>query len=90
MLNQPNASIKNIKVNGDTCRRSNSTRFASLLSRGQLLKRRICSSKSKFFPLRSDFFQKPLHHSEKQTEVHINYSILFAEERQGKEVGINF
>ena len=41
-------------ANGYTYKGSNSTIFASLLSRGQLLKQIICSSRSKFFPLRVD------------------------------------
>ena len=42
------------KVNGYTFRGSNSyfLFFASHLIRGQLLKKRICSPRSKFFPLR--------------------------------------
>ena len=49
--------------------------FASLLSRGQFLKERICSPRTKFFPLRVDPNSKSsqfkeLSHPEKPTELH--------------------
>ena len=48
------------KVTGFTFRGSNSAIFifASLLHKGKLLEKRICSSRSKFFPLRVDPFWK--------------------------------
>ena len=61
-------------VNGYTCRGSNSSNFyASLLSWGQLLKERICSSRSKFFTS----FQRLLY-PEKQPGTHSSiYNINF-------------
>ena len=44
--------VSSTEVDEYTFRGSNSTVFAFLLSRGQLLKERICSSRSKFFPWR--------------------------------------
>ena len=46
--------------------------FASYLIRGLLLKERICSPRSKFFPLRADPILKGLHCPEKQTGSHKN------------------
>ena len=46
-----------VKINGHTCKGSSSTSsisVASLLNRAQLLKKRICSSRSKFSLLRID------------------------------------
>ena len=43
-------------MSGSTCR--GSKYFASFHRRGQLLKERICSSRSKFFPFRVDFMLK--------------------------------
>ena len=57
--------------------------FASFLSMGLLLKERICSSRSKFFPLRVDPIAKCYVHPEKQTGTHANYIKLFLEKRQG-------
>ena len=61
-----------IKVNGYTFRRSNSFIFifASHLISGQLLKKRICSFRSKFFSLRVDPIFRGLHCSGKQTGSH--------------------
>ena len=62
-----------IKVNGYTFRGSNSFIlffFASHLFRGQHLKERICSPRSKFFPLRVDPILKGLHCPGKQTGSH--------------------
>ena len=46
-----------LKINGYSSKGSDSAifMFASLYSRCQLLKGRICFSRSKFFPLRFDF-----------------------------------
>ena len=46
--------INSIKVNGYTNRGSNPFNFACLFSRGQLLKERICSCRSKLLALRVD------------------------------------
>ena len=42
------------KLNGNTFRGGNSAIFFSIFCEGQLSKERICSSRSKFFPLRVD------------------------------------
>ena len=59
-------------VNGYTFRGSNSTTssYFSLLHGAQLLKERICSSGSKFFPLREDPFLEGFRRPEKQTGGH--------------------
>ena len=46
-------AFRNIK-----CSKSTTTGFASLLTMGQLLKERICSFRSKFFPSRADPISK--------------------------------
>ena len=43
--------------------------FASIFSGGQLLKERICSSRSKFFYLKVDPFEG-FHHQQKQMGIH--------------------
>ena len=60
------------KVNGYTVRGSNYFIFifASHLIRSQLLKKRICSPRSKFIPLRVDSILKGLHCPRKQTGRH--------------------
>ena len=57
---------------GYTFKGSNSASFifASHLIRGHLLKRTVCSSRSKFFPLRVDPILKGLHCPEKETGSH--------------------
>ena len=50
--------------------------FASLSQWGQLLQRRICPCKSKFFPLRVDHSLEGFIHPGKQTENHKNYWAL--------------
>ena len=52
-----------LKMNGYTSRGSSSaiTTFSSLFSEGQLIKERICSSRSKVFLLRVDPFVEELH-----------------------------
>ena len=50
--------------------------FASQLIRGQFLKKRICSPKSKFFPLRVDPIWKGLHCPGRQTGSHKNCFLL--------------
>ena len=55
--------------------------FVSLLSRGQLLKERICSCRSKFSPLRVDHMSKSYAHPEKQIEIHASLgNIVFGNE----------
>ena len=51
-----------VKVNGSAFRGSNSAIFilASIFNVGQLIKERICSTRSKFFPLRVDLIFKRL------------------------------
>ena len=44
--------------------------FVSLLNNGLLLKERICSHRSKFFPLSVDFIVEQLGHQGKQTGSH--------------------
>ena len=61
-----------INVNGVTFKGSNSSIFASLLSMGQLLKERICSFRSKFFPFKVDPSSKKVPHLEKQTGISAN------------------
>ena len=62
------------KVTGYTFRGSNSVIFIfaslKLLNRGVLLKKRICSCRSKFFPLRVDPFSEVLFRSGKQRRTH--------------------
>ena len=53
--------MRSIKVNGNTLRGSNSIVFASFCTWGQLLKARICSSRSKFLPLKVDPISKSFH-----------------------------
>ena len=53
-IGAPTPLINSINANGYTFRGSSSTIFAPLLSGGQLLKERICSYRSKFFPIRID------------------------------------
>ena len=57
ILRQDNNATLNHLKKTDTLSRgtpSASLNFASLLNRGHLLKKRICSPRSKFFPLRVD------------------------------------
>ena len=58
-----------LKVNEYTFRGNNSFIFifATHLIRGQLLKKRICSPRSKFFPLRVDPILKGLHNKQEVT-----------------------
>ena len=51
--------------------------FASLSSEGKLLKERICSSRSKFFPLRADPYFKIFLYPEKHIESRICCSPLY-------------
>ena len=53
--------------------------FASLLSWGQLLKERICSSRSKFFPYRVDPMAKSYLIQRNKQEIYVP---IFAEKRQ--------
>ena len=46
--------------------------FVSHLIRGQLLEKRICSLRSKFFPLRVDTILKEVHCPGKETGSHKN------------------
>ena len=46
------------KVNWKPLGAANLLSFLPTFSKGKLLKGRICSSRSKFFPLRVDLFQK--------------------------------
>ena len=64
--------VINIKVNGYTLGEATLYFFiyASHLIRGQLLKKRICSFRSKFFPLRVDPILKGLLCPENQTGSH--------------------
>ena len=56
--------------------------FAFPFSRGQLSKERICSSRSKFFPLRVDPFKKAtLCGKQEFTQVNIT---LFSKKKQGR------
>ena len=56
VLNKKNYLKVILKINGYIFRISSvaSLFFAFLISRGQLLKERICSTRSRFFPLRED------------------------------------
>ena len=60
-----------VKVNGQIFKGSKSAIFisASFLIRGQLFKERICSSRSKFFPLRVDPSLEVLRNSGSKQEV---------------------
>ena len=64
-----------VKGNGFYFKGSKSSIFclASLLSRGPLLKIRICSFRSKFFPLKVDPILEELCSSHKQTGSHKSY-----------------
>ena len=65
-----NTSNKQYKGDRSTFRESNnSTGFASLLSRGQLLKERICSTRSKFFSFRGDPIQRAVFYPEKHNGI---------------------
>ena len=57
--------------------------FASLFSEGQLLKERICSWRSKFFPLRVDSILKSYAHPEKQIGIHASLCNIF-QKRPGR------
>ena len=61
-----------LKVHGYTFRGSNSVIFivASHLIRGQLLKKRICFFRSRFFPFKVDLILKGLQCLGKQTGSH--------------------
>ena len=62
-----------LKMNGYAFKGSNSLSFLPpTTSRGQLLKKRICSSRSKFFPLREDPILRRLRPPGKQTGSHDN------------------
>ena len=75
---------------------SNSTIFASLFSRGQLLMEIICSFGSKFFPLRVDSI-KELHPPSNEANkefIHIHLTSFFRKEagvfiRAGTFIRIN-
>ena len=56
--------------------------FASFHSRSQTLKERICSSRSKFFPLRVDISKSYLIQRSKQEFIQSNISLIFVK-RQG-------
>ena len=49
--------------------------FASLLNKGQFLKVRVCSSRSKFFPFRADPFKKNFSVQDSKGEV-TNFVVL--------------
>ena len=69
------AICSSIKVNGYTFRGSNSAIFilTFFLNGGLLLKEKICSYRSKFFPLRVDPIFKRLYFPGKQTERYKSY-----------------
>ena len=56
--------------------------FCLHFHKGLLLKERICSSRSKFFPLGVDSYIKELHHLMKQQEIMQVNITLFSEKRQ--------
>ena len=60
--------------------------FVSHLSRGQLLKKRVCSRRSKFFPLRVDDIMKGLHWSGKQTGRYRSYFPCKHDKNRGGEL----
>ena len=76
------------KVNGYTFKGSNSCIFifASHLIRGQLLKERICSSRSKFFPLRVDPFGRAS--SSREANRKSQKLIPLAKKLQNKHEGV--
>ena len=81
------------KVTGYTFRESNSVIFifASLLNRGLLLKIRICSCRSKFFPLRVDLFSEGFFRSGKQRGTHSCFPwIKMAEKPGGVFIYLNY
>ena len=63
-----------IYVYGYTFRESNASIliFASVINEVQLLKKRICSCRSKFFPLRVETILEGLNCIRKQTESHLS------------------
>ena len=67
-----------LKVTGYTFRGSNSVIFiiASYINWGQLINERICSHRSKFFPLRVDPFMGRPRPPEKETGSHENFLLL--------------
>ena len=66
------------KANGTATRGSNSAIFNFVfLNRGQLLKVRICSYGSKFFPVREDHFLEAFCGPGSHIGCHINYFSLF-------------
>ena len=51
--------------------------FASFFNGGQLLKERICSKRSKFFPLRADSILEVIYRPQKQTEIYFQFVFPF-------------
>ena len=82
-----------LKVNGYTFRGSSSAGFlfAFFFNRGQLLKERICSSRSKFFPLRVDLLLKGFRCLWKQSGSHKSCSPLgkLVVKHQGVPIHLN-
>ena len=75
-----------MKLNRYTYKGSGSTIFASLLSKGQLLKERICSSRSKFLPLRVDsIFKSYLMQRSKQEVTQLNTN-SFLKKKAGRHL----
>ena len=76
--------MKSIKVNEYTYRGSNFTIFASPFNMVLLLKERICSNRSKFFPLRVDPMSKSyLIQRNKQEFMQVNITLFSEKEVQG-------
>ena len=78
-------TIKGLQKNLYTLRGSNYTIFifASLLNKGQLLKERICSKGSKFFPLKVDLILHRLYHPGKETGCHKVVSLCKNDRKSG-------
>ena len=71
-------------------KRSNSVilTIASLVNGSQLFKERICSCRSKFFPVRVDTFSEGFQHSGKQTGSHKGF-LFFLKRNDGKKMVVH-